>query len=119
MPWAVSRRTRLCMTTFDEREKAFESMYKRDQELQFKVKARRNKLLGRSAAAKLGLSGDAAEQYARDVVAADFEKSGDDDVVEKVVTDLGAKGVSVTEAEVRRELNHLEGEAKRQIMETA
>jgi len=105
------------MTTFDEREKAFENKYKRDQELQFKVKARRNKLLGQWAAAKLGLSGDAAEQYAKDVVAADFEKPGDDDVVQKIVTDLSAKGITVTEAEVKRELSQQDGEARRQLIE--
>jgi len=105
------------MTTFDEREKAFENKYKRDQELQFKVKARRNKLLGQWAAAKLGLSGDAAEQYAKDVVAADFEKPGDDDVVQKIVTDLSTKGITVTEAEVKRELSQQDGEARRQLIE--
>jgi hypothetical protein len=105
------------MSGFDEREKAFENKFKRDQELQFKVKARRNKLLGLWAASKTGLTGEAAETYAKGVVAADFEKPGDDDVVQKVARDLAAKGV--TEADVKRELERLETEAKRQIMETA
>jgi len=105
------------MSTFDEREKAFENKFKRDQELQFKVKARRNKLLGQWVAAKTGLSGAAAEAYAKEVVSADFEKPGDDDVVQKVLKDLGAKGVKTTDAEIRREMERLEGEAKRQIIE--
>jgi len=105
------------MSTFDEREKAFENKFKRDQELQFKVKARRNKLLGQWVAAKTGLSGADAEAYAKEVVSADFEKPGDDDVVQKVLKDLGAKGVKTTDAEIRREMERLEGEAKRQIIE--
>jgi len=105
------------MSTFDEREKAFENKFKRDQELQFKVKARRNKLLGQWVAAKTGLSGAAAEAYAKEVVSADFEKPGDDDVVQKVLKDLDAKGVKTTDAEIRREMERLEGEAKRQIIE--
>jgi hypothetical protein len=105
------------MSTFDEREKAFENKFKRDQELQFKVKARRNKLLGQWVAAKIGLSGADAEAYAKEVVSADFEKPGDDDVVQKVLKDLGAKGAKTTDAEIRREMERLEGEAKRQIIE--
>jgi len=105
------------MSGFDEREKAFENKFKRDQELQFKVKARRNKLLGLWVASKTGLAGDAAETYAKSMVAADFEKPGDDDIVQKVVQDLGAKGMTITEADVKRELDRLEAEAKRQIME--
>lgn len=104
------------MSGFDEREKSFEAKFKQDQELQFKAKARRNKLLGLWAAGKAGLSGAAAEAYAKDVVAADFQKPGDDDVVEKVSKDLAAKGVTVTGDEVRRELERLLPEAKQQIM---
>lgn len=102
------------MTTFDEREKAFENKFKRDQELQFKVRARRNKLLGLWAAGKLGV-GD-AEAYARDVVGADFQKPGEDDVVEKIVGDAKTKGKALSEADVRREMERLMAEAKRQIM---
>ena len=105
------------MTTFDDREKAFENKFKRDQELQFKVKARRNKLLGMWAASKVGVTGEAAEKYAKEVVSADFEKPGDDDVVQKIVTDLSAKGITVTEAEVKRELSQQDGEARRQLIE--
>ncbi|MBM3539366.1 MAG: DUF1476 domain-containing protein [Alphaproteobacteria bacterium] len=104
------------MSGFDEREKAFENKFKQDQELQFKVLARRNKLLGLWAAAKKGISGAAAEAYAKEVVAADFEKPGHEDVVEKLVKDLAARGVAVTADEVRREAERLLPEAKRQIM---
>ena len=104
------------MTTFDEREKGFEAKYKRDQELQFKVSARRNRLLGDWAAAKLGLTGQAALDYAKEVVAADFSKPGDDDVIEKVVADLTAKKVAVTAADVRKEMDRLLTIAKEQLM---
>ncbi len=107
------------MSTFDEREKAFENKFKRDQELQFKVKARRNRLLGQWAASKVGMTGEAADKYAKEVVAADFEKPGDDDVVQKIIKDLGTRGAKVTEAEVRSEMGRLEVEAKRQLMESA
>ncbi len=88
------------MTTFEEREKAFEAKYKRDQELRFKVGARRNKLLGLWAAQLMGLSGDAAQGYAREVVAADFQRPGDQDVVEKIIQDLAGKGVEMSEHRV-------------------
>ncbi len=103
------------MTTFDEREKAFEAKYKHDQDLRFKVIARRNRLLGLWAAGKMGLSGEAAETYARSVVAADFEKPGDQDVVDKVVVDLGAKGVTVDAHQVAREIERLAAIAKEQL----
>jgi hypothetical protein len=104
------------MATFDEREKGFEQKYKHDQELQFKVNARRNKLLGQWAAEQMGLSGAEAEAYANEVVAADFEKAGDADVVEKVLKDLNAKGRQVTETQLRREMDRLLAVAKEQIM---
>jgi len=103
------------MTTFDDREKAFENLYARDQELQFKVTARRNRLTGLWAAGKLGLEGDAAADYAKAVVAADFEEAGDADVIRKLMADLGAHGV--TEAEVKAALDANQAEARRQIME--
>ena len=84
------------MSGFDEREKSFEAKFKQDQELQFKVKARRNKLLGLWAAGKLGLSGAAADAYAKEVVRADFEAPGDDDVLKKVFGDLKHKMANVT-----------------------
>lgn len=104
------------MTTFDEREKAFENRYARDQELQFKVIARRNRLTGLWAAGKLGLEGEAAEDYARSVVAADFEEAGDADVIRKLMADLGSHGV--TEADIAAALQANQAEARRQIMET-
>ena len=107
------------MTTFNEREKGFEQKYKHDQELQFKVNARRNRLLGLWAAEQMGLSGAEAEAYAKQVVQADFEKPGDSDVVAKVVNDLSAKGRAVTEPQVRKELDRLFAVAKEQIMKQA
>ena len=104
------------MTTFNEREKGFEQKYKHDQDLQFKVNARRNKLLGLWAAEQMGLSGADAEAYAKQVVQADFEKPGDSDVVAKVVNDLSAKGRSVGEPQVRKELDRLFAVAKEQVM---
>ena len=104
------------MSAFDEREREFEARFKHDQELQFKVNARRSKLLGLWAAEQMGLSGAAADTYAKDVVQADFEKPGDSDIVAKVVNDLGAKGRPVTEAQVRKELERLFAVAKEQIM---
>ena len=103
------------MTTFNEREKDFEARFKHDQELQFKVKARRNHMLGLWAAERMGLAGDAAEAYAREVVDAEFH-GGDRRVVDKLVADLAAKGQSSTPAQVRFELDHLAEQAKQQIM---
>jgi hypothetical protein len=104
------------MSTFNEREKGFEQKYKHDQELQFKVNARRNKLLGLWAAEQMGITGSAADAYAKEVVAADFEKPGDSDVVEKVLKDLKAKGKTTTEPQLRKELDRLLAVAKEQVM---
>jgi len=104
------------MSTFDEREKGFEQKYKHDQELQFKVNARRNKLLGLWAAEQMGITGSAAEAYSKEVIAADFEKPGDSDVLEKVHKDLNAKGRAVTEAQIRKQMDQLLAIAKQQIM---
>ena len=90
------------MTTFDKREEGFEKKFAHDEELRFKANARRNKLLGLWAAEKLGLSGDAANAYAKEVVMSDFEESGDNDVLKKVHTDLTAKGIAQSEQDVRR-----------------
>ena len=81
------------MTTFDDRERAFESMYARDQELQFKVVSRRNRLLGQWAAQKMGLSGDEADAYCREVIRADFAEAGVDAIVEFIVAGKGADDV--------------------------
>ena len=103
------------MSSFDEREKGFETKFKHDQETAFKVNARRNKLLGLWAAKQLGLAGAAAEDYARTVVMADMEKPGDDDVLQKVLKDLTDKGVNVTQHRVRAEMDSLLPEARKQI----
>jgi hypothetical protein len=95
------------MTSFDKREEGFEKKFAMDEEQKFKAEARRNKLLGLWAAEKLGIAGDAAAAYARDVVAADFEEAGDGDVLRKVAGDLGAKGIAVTEAQVRAKMDEL------------
>jgi hypothetical protein len=90
------------MTTFDKREEGFEKKFAHDEELRFKANARRNKLLGLWAAEKMGLSGSAAEAYAKEVVVADFEEAGDDDVLRKVRKDFDAKGVSQSDQDVRK-----------------
>jgi hypothetical protein len=104
------------MTTFDDRQNAFEAKFAHDADLQFKVAARRNKLTGLWAAARLGHVGDAAEVFAKTVVIADLVEAGDDDVVAKLVADLA--GVGVGEAEIRARLATDDAEARRQIMET-
>src|SRR5438874_13346380 len=104
------------MAVFDEREKDVEARYKHDQELQFKVKARRNRLLGIWAAGKMGLSGDDAASYAREVVDAEFH-GGDKHVLEKVCADIAAKGEGCTPAQVQFEMDHLAEEAKKQVMQ--
>ena len=104
------------MNTFNDREKAFEAKYEKDQELQFRVTARKNKLLGLWAAGLLGKSGADAEAYAKDVVMSDFEKPGDDDVIGKVVGDLTAGGKATDAAAVRKQSSALMAEAKKQLM---
>jgi hypothetical protein len=104
------------MKTFEDREKDFEARFKHDQDLQFKVKARRNRLLGLWAAARMGLDETAAAAYASEVVEAEFA-GGDAHVVEKVCADLAASGSGCTPAQVRFELGHLHERAKRQIMQ--
>lgn len=103
------------MTTFKDREKGFESKFSHDQELDFKVTSRRNKLLGLWAAEQLGLEGSAAEHYARDVVEADFQEPGDADVVRKILGDFSLKGRTLSEHSLRLEMDRLFGEARLQI----
>ncbi|MBN67398.1 MAG: hypothetical protein CMM94_07535 [Rickettsiales bacterium] len=105
------------MSSFDEREKAFENKYARDEELQFKVIARRNKLLGLWAAEQLGKDDADAEAYAKEVVVADFDEPGDDDVKRKVLADLQAAGIEISGEEVRAEMNRLLAVAKQQLMD--
>jgi hypothetical protein len=104
------------MTTFDDRQQAFENKFKHDQDLQFRVNARRAKLLGLWAAAQMQLSADEAEVYAKQVVSADFEEAGVGDIVRKVHGDLSTKGLTVSQHQVEREAERLLGEAKTQIM---
>ena len=101
------------MTTFDDRENAFEAKYAHDEDMRFKAEARRNKLLGLWVAGLLGKTGDAALAYAREVIASDFEEAGDEDVYRKVAGDLGDKADEMTS---RAKMAELMIEAKRQVM---
>ena len=103
------------MTTFDKREEAFEKKFVIDEDLKFKAAARRNKLLGLWAAEKLGLTGTAADSYAKEVVVAEFEEGGDAAVVAKVMTDLATKGVSVDADDVRTRMDELMAQAVAQL----
>ena len=104
------------MTTFVDRQKSFEKKFERDQHLQFKVNARGTRLLGRWAAGVMGKSAADAEGYAKEVVLADFEKPGDDDVVQKLVKDLAAAGRPTEEQTIRKQAERLKAEAKTQLM---
>ena len=106
------------MTTFDKREEGFEKKFAHDEELQFKANARRNKLLGMWAAEKLGLSGTDADAYAKEVVMADFEEAGDNDVFRKVRQDFDAKGVAQSDHQIRRTMDELMEQAIAQIKAT-
>ena len=103
------------MTTFDKREEGFEKKFAHDEELRFKANARRNKLLGMWAAEKLGLSGPAADAYAKEVVMADFEEAGDHDVFRKLRKDFDAKGVAQSDHQIRRTMDDLMALAVEQI----
>ena len=105
------------MTTFDDRERAFETKYAHDEELRFRVIARRNRLLGTWAARLMGLSDAEADAYAKDVIRADFEEAGDEDVIRKLIGDLTAAGVETDDTKIREALSHKEAEARRQIMD--
>ncbi len=104
------------MTTFDDRENAFEAKFAHDEEMMFKAVARRNKLLGLWAADLMGKSGDEADAYAKSVVVADFEEAGHEDVVRKVAGDVGDKADADT---IRTKMAELLVEAKAQIAEEA
>jgi hypothetical protein len=103
------------MTTFDRREEGFEAKFAHDEAIKFKAEARRNRLLGLWVAEQLGLSGEAANDYARTVVAAEFGEGRDADVVAKVMADLGAKGIAVTEAQIRVKMDALMAQAIAQV----
>ena len=104
------------MPSFADREKEFEARFAHDQELRFKITARRNRMLGLWAADRLGLLGDAAEAYGKNVVDAQFAPGGDKSVIDKVADDLGAKDPTITASRVRFELEHFAQQAKRQLM---
>ena len=103
------------MSGFDKREKGEEAKYALDQELRFKANARRNKLLGLWAAELMGLKGEAASNYAVEVVKADFEAPGDEDVFQKVAADFKAKGIAQTEHQLRRQMEELMATAIEQV----
>ena len=107
------------MTTLNDRENAFENKFARDEELQFKVTARRNKLVGLWAAEKMGLTAEESDSYAKSVVQADFEEAGDEDVVRKILGDLTSAGVDSDEATIRAALDAKMVEARRQFIEEA
>jgi len=103
------------MTTFDKREEGYEKKFAHDEELKFKATARRNKMLGLWAAEKLGITGPAAEAYAKEVVTADFEETGDNDVFRKIRKDFDAKGVAQSDHQIRRTMDELMAQAIEQI----
>ncbi len=105
------------MTTFDKREKGFEEKYKHDQELQFKVEVRRNMLLGLWVAEMLGKAEDEAQTYAKEVVAADFEEPGDDDIVRKILADFEEAGTEFSEHRLRKKMDEFLEIATEQLME--
>ena len=104
------------MTTFDDRERAEEAKFARDEEMLFRITARRNRLLGQWAAERMGLSSVEAESYAKSVVQADFEEAGDEDVVRKLLGDLVAAGIDASESEVRAALESTMVEARRALL---
>jgi len=103
------------MTTFDDREDKFEKKFAHDAELKFKAEARRNKLLGLWAAELLGKAGDDAQAYAKEVIRADFEEAGDDDVFRKIRKDFDAANVDQSDHQIRRRMDEFFAEAVKQI----
>lgn len=104
------------MTTFDDRERAFETKYARDEEVAFRIVARRNRLLGQWAATQMKLTKEESDAYATAVVQVDFEEAGDEDVIRKLVSDLTAAGVEIDEPAIRRAIEEKTVEARRQLM---
>lgn len=104
------------MTTFDDRERAFETKFARDEEMAFRISARRNKLLGLWAAELMGLTPAEADAYSKAVVQADFEEAGDEDVVRKLLGDLTAAGLDTDEAAIRQAIEEQAIEARRQLL---
>ena len=106
------------MSTFDDRERAFETKYARDEEMAFRITARRNRLLGQWAAVQMKLTAEETDAYAKAVVQADFEEAGDEDVIRKLVSDPSAAGVEIDEGAVRRAIEDQTIEARRQLMQS-
>ena len=104
------------MTSFSDKERAEEAKFAHDEETQFRIAARRNRLLGAWAAEKMGLTSVEAEAYGKAVIQADFEEAGDEDVIRKLLGDLTAAGVQVDEAEIRSALEAKSVEARRSLM---
>ena len=107
------------MTQFNDRERAFESKFAHDEEMKFRMIARRNRLLGEWAARKMGLSEEETVSYSKDVVRADFEEAGDEDVIRKLLGDLTSAGVDIEESAIRQALEHKTVEARRHFIESA
>lgn len=105
----------MIMTTFEDREKGFEKKFAHDQDLRFKAESRRNKMIGEWAAAKLGITGPAVEDYVKSVRKADLAQKGDDDVVAKLTEDFNAKGVQVPANEIRARMSEFLAAAVEQI----
>jgi hypothetical protein len=103
------------MTTFDKREEGFEKQFAHDEELRFKATARRNKLLGKWAAERQGLSGAEAEAYAKEVVLADFEESGEEDVFRKIRGDFDSQGIKLSDEDIRRQMHELLAQAVAEV----
>jgi hypothetical protein len=106
------------MTTFDERERAFESKFAREQEMAFRVTARRNRLLGEWAANLMGLTPEESDAYAKAIVQAEFEEAGDEDVVRKLYGDLVSANVDIDDAAIRTAMDEKMVEARRQLLDT-
>ncbi|MCB2076451.1 MAG: DUF1476 domain-containing protein [Novosphingobium sp.] len=104
------------MTSFNDRERAEEAKYAHDEEMQFRIQARRNRLLGNWAAEKMGLSPEESDAYAKSVVQADFEEAGDEDVIRKLLGDLTSAGIDVSEGDVRQALEEKLVEARRSVI---
>lgn len=105
------------MTTFDDREKGFETKFARDEEMAFRIVARRNRLLGEWAARLMGLTEVEGEAYSKEIIRAEFEEAGDEDVIRKLLGDLTAAGVEIDEAKIRETMAHKEVDARRQLLE--
>ena len=102
---------------FQDRKKSFEAKYKQDQELEFKVSARRNKLFGEWLAGELGIQGDGVSAYAKEVILADLDEPGDEDVIRKVIADIVENNVEIAEEVVREKLSEMETLARAQLID--